>query len=465
MPRITAFVVLGLLCVPPAVSAQAIQRSTRPYRGLFGGGPPPDPNRTRQELTLSGSFLGGYDDMLTPGQPASGPVDPGQAIDSGYTGTADTTLRYFIGRAERSLSATGRAFTTAYSFSDLEPQVGGGLDIGAMTPVGRRNRLSATQTLSYAPNLVLGAFRSLQPAVDGATLPDSGERSGLAQQRSIARSSTVNFERRWTTRQTSSLGYSYSRRIYLDELGNDDSSHGANGQHDWAFSRSASAHASYRVSNSRYFFQGIGVGEDSAPLNNHAVEGGASYHRRLSPTRQIVVSGSAGSTYVESIDETDGSRRDFWMPSASALTRVDLGRSWSLALDYRRSVTVLQGITIESFASDAASFSASGLFAQRLEGALVLGYANGRSAAGESSARFVNYGATAQFRYALARWGAASMVYDYSYYRLRDIANLPAGLLPQYDRNGIRVGLSVWLPLYGSYGARGGRQPAGGNRQ
>lgn len=465
MTRITAFVALGLLCVPPAVSAQAIQRSSRPFRGLFGGGPPPDPNRTRQELTLSGSLLGGYDDMLTPGQSGTGPIDPAQAIDSGYTGTADATLNYFVGRASRSFNATARAFTTAYSFSDVEQQIGGGVDLAAVTPVGRRNRLSVAQSFSYAPNLVLGTFSSLEPAVDGATLPDSGERGGLAEQRSISRSTNVNFQRNWTTRQNSTIGYSYSRRIYLDDYGNDDSSQGANVQHDWAFSRSASLHGSYRVSNSRYFFQAIGADGASAPLSNHGIEGGGSYRRRLSPTRQVLVSGGAGSTYVQSINEADGARRDYWMPSGNGAVRVDLGRSWSVALDYRRAVTVLQGISLESFASDAASFSAGGLLANRVEGALTLGYSNGRSGAAESQARFVNYGASAQFRYALARWGAASVVYDYSYYKLRDIANLPTGLLPEYDRNGVRVGLSIFLPLYGSYGERGGRQPAGGNRQ
>src|SRR5688572_17160424 len=201
MTRITAFVALALLCVPPAVSAQAIQRSTRPFRGLFGGGPPPDPNRTRQELTLSGSLLGGYDDMLTPGQSGPGPLDPAQAIDSGYTGTADATLNYFIGRAERSFNATGRAFTTAYSFSDVEQLVGGGVTLVALTPVAHRTRLSLGQSFSYAPNLVLGTFSSLQPTVDATTLPDSGERSGLAEQRSISRSTDVNFLRNWTTRQ------------------------------------------------------------------------------------------------------------------------------------------------------------------------------------------------------------------------------------------------------------------------
>ena len=44
--------------VPGWAHAQAVQRPLRPYAGWFGGGPPPDPNRTRQELTLQGSVLG-----------------------------------------------------------------------------------------------------------------------------------------------------------------------------------------------------------------------------------------------------------------------------------------------------------------------------------------------------------------------------------------------------------------------
>ena len=31
---------------------------------MFGGSPAPDPNRTRQEFTLTAAMLGGYDDNL-----------------------------------------------------------------------------------------------------------------------------------------------------------------------------------------------------------------------------------------------------------------------------------------------------------------------------------------------------------------------------------------------------------------
>ena len=66
------------------------------------------------------------------------------------------------------------------------------------------------------------------------------------------------------------------------------------------------------------------------------------------------------------------------------------------------------------------------------------------------------YSGAAQLRYALARCCAVTADYDYYYYKLHDVVR-PAGLPEEYDRNAIRVGLSLWLPLYGAVNG-GGRE-------
>jgi hypothetical protein len=453
-----------MLCAATPVTAQAIERPSRPYRGLFGGGQPPDANRTHQELVLSGSLLAGYDDMLTPSGPSTGPMQPGQPAVNGYTGTADADLRYYIGRAERSLSVTGRAYSTAYSVPGARRAVGGGLDASAVSPMGRRHRISASQGFSYAPNLVLGTFGALQPDVGETVLPDSGERSGVAGQRSVSTVSNVSFSRQWTSRQAMTGGYSYTRHIYLDDLGYDDSTHSADAGYSWAFSRSGSLQASYQVSAAQYTDREFGPGGDRPPLTNHGIELGGSYTRLVSRTRQLQLSGGGGSTYVEAL-LSDGGRTNYWTPSGHAALRVDLGRSWALSAHYRRAVTVLQGVTLESFATDSASLGAGGILGHRIESTFSFAYSNGQAGSGDQPGRFVNYGWSTQLRYALARCCAASLNYNYSYYRLRDIAHLPVGLPAQSGGSGVRVGFSVWLPLYGSYGGRDASRPRRGEAQ
>ncbi len=64
MRKMLALTVLVVCGVASDTNAQTVQRPSRPYRGLFGGGPTPDPNRSRQELTLSGNLSVGYDTWL-----------------------------------------------------------------------------------------------------------------------------------------------------------------------------------------------------------------------------------------------------------------------------------------------------------------------------------------------------------------------------------------------------------------
>src|SRR5206468_1813693 len=84
--------------------AQVVQPPQRPNRPQLGGGPPPDPNRSRQELSFQGNIMGGYDDNLT------GPAgdDALTSHPSGYVGFGDATARYFVGKSSNWFEMTGR---------------------------------------------------------------------------------------------------------------------------------------------------------------------------------------------------------------------------------------------------------------------------------------------------------------------------------------------------------------------
>ena len=72
MRRLVLATVVCVCAVAADASAQMVQRPARPYRGLFGGGPTTDPNRTRSELTFTGSVLVGHDTWLSPGRRSGG---------------------------------------------------------------------------------------------------------------------------------------------------------------------------------------------------------------------------------------------------------------------------------------------------------------------------------------------------------------------------------------------------------
>src|SRR5262245_57519809 len=124
---------LGFWSTP--VEAQVIGRPQRAYRGIFGGGQAIDPNRTRQELTLSFNALGGYEYNAQEGEGDGPPTAP---VGAGYTGVFDGSLRYFRGRAARSFRMDLGGSHTTYRDVPLPGSTSGALSLNGQTEWGRR---------------------------------------------------------------------------------------------------------------------------------------------------------------------------------------------------------------------------------------------------------------------------------------------------------------------------------------
>ena len=452
---LTQLVVLGVfavIVVPTAAEAQPVtQRPLRPYRGLFGGSRPPDPNRVHHELTLDSSILGGYDDYLTPGSDG-GSLEPGQAAVSGSTLLADTVLHYWFGKSVRYVSADLRTLLAGYGGIDIDPTLGVDLSVNALTAVPGRNTLAVTQTLSYEPSLVLGAFSPLERDVDPLLLPEAGVGTGFVGQRSLSSNTSGSFEHRWSPRQTTSAGVSYFRRDYLDDFGYDSETRSVDVRHTRNVNRSTSLGGSYRLTDSG-FQDGTGR---TLPMNEQSLAGEFGYTHRVSPSRQAQFTVGVGATFVQTENTFDTTPVSYWTPDLHATMLADIGRSWAIGADYRHTVNVLQGVTLQSFATNATGVRADGVLGRRFEVAMSAAFSSGATNVGDQSGRYQAYSGAAQLRYALARCCAVTADYDYYYYKLHDVVR-PAGLPEEYDRNAIRVGLSLWLPLYGAVNG-GGRE-------
>jgi hypothetical protein len=435
-------------------AAQAVQRPSRPSRGLFGGTAPTNPDRTRQELTFTGNVFGGFEDFVTPGTQVGDVVTP-PSNGSAYSGSFNTSLRYWRGRPVRSFSVNARTTSSIYSLADIAPTFGADLDLSLNSQIGRKNDIAVTQLLSYEPALPLSTFGPLTQTMPPADLPGSTG-GALIDQQSWSSSSAMNAQRRLTTRQTLSGTFTYLSRRFLNDLGYDSDTRTADASYSWNLTRTAAIDTSYRYSRSSV--------EDPngapIPVKDQTIDGGLSYSRRLSPTRQIHFSGGGGATYVQTQEPLSLAPQEYWTPSGHGAVRVDLGRTWAVGIDYRRALSVLPGITLQSFASDGASVRANGQFGRRIEAVLSAGFSNGRAGYGEQPARYESYSGNAQLHFAFSRCCATTLNYDYYYYNLHQVVTVPTGIPNQYDRNSLRVGLSVWVPLLGVFSG-GERSPQG----
>jgi hypothetical protein len=456
--RATLAMIAALVCaVATDASAQTVTRPTRPYRGLFGGGPAPDPNRTRTELTLTGNALVGYDTWLSP-DGAAVPDNPFDARQSGRAVTGEAALAYFRGRANRSLAIDGRARTNSYSGTGVDPTIGGNVVVTADTNLGRVSQLHATQSLAYEPTLVLGGQLPRSGDRSVPVAPELAVSTGYLEQRSWSSNSSVGFSRRWTPRHTLQIDSAYSRSTYLDEFGYNTRSRLAGLSHSWQFSRTSSVRGHYSFSD----LKSDAAGAPTTPMTNQSVDGSFGYTRRLSPTRQLSLNIGVGATHVSTLRALDRSALVYWTPSADGSLSWDVGRSWAIAANYTRAVSVLEGVSLTAFATDSARASVSGLINSRMETSLSATYSNGRSGGLGTTGRFENYNGSLQVRYAISRCCATAVNYDYYFYDFQNVVDLPSGFSPSFDRQAIRVGFTVWLPLYGTYsngersrGARG----------
>ncbi len=88
-----------------------------------------------------------------------------------------------------------------------------------------------------------------------------------------------------------------------------------------------------------------------------------------------------------------------------------------------------------------------GLVSRRVDFSVNASYFTGAVGLSHGAPRFDSFSVSARLRRALSRTLGVYVEYLYYRYEFEETAARPAGMPRLFDRNGARVGLSVWLPL------------------
>jgi hypothetical protein len=138
------------------------------------------------------------------------------------------------------------------------------------------------------------------------------------------------------------------------------------------------------------------------------------------------------------------------LPTGTATALMDVSRNWSLALNVNRDVTVLEGLSPQAFSTDAATLTLTGTVQRRLILSVASEVSRGGAVIGTTGA-FDARSFVAQAQYGMAN--CCSLITSYTFYQheLTDIIALPAGYPPEFNRHSLRLGFSLWLPLYGTF--------------
>lgn len=421
----------------------------RPYRSLFGGAGRRDANAQTLDLTLSA--FGGWD------QPYDRPVVPEQPdtranLDGRYAGTAGT-LSYNRPGRRLDLSGYGSGFVGYFPNREDDPwypSTSAGVAGTWRRPLGDRTDLRLTQVEHWSSDLALGYLGGLSSGGTGFP-PASGDTAfdySLQRSPSLASATEAGVDHRLSNKSTLTGFLSY-RNVYFFEDGDDlprRDDYRAGLSYRRRLSRYMSLRAGYAYRTSR-----LGFEVDEEPRAFHDIDLGVDYARSLPLSRRTLLSFSTGSTITardssEEDDVTALSRTRFFVIGSAALSH-EIGRSWITQLSYSRDVRYEDGFS-DPFLRDSATASIGGMVSRRVD---VVAWARWSSAAiGLEERNFSTVVASAQARTAITQNLA---VYANYYYYLQDFdagVALPPGVVRDLSRQGARIGLTTWLPLWSS---------------
>jgi hypothetical protein len=444
---VLAFVALAL---PAPAAAQGRgdgqqDRPERPFRGLFGAAP--SDGSTGTTLSFTASVTGGYDDNIVSDQPNLAPgVAVGGAVYNGSAGLmySRSTTRSSLGM---NLSANKRYFP-----SNTDLNAGSyGAGIGFERNLSRRTRISLGQNVAYVPFYQFSLFPGLGPPELGSTAPSNLDYAVTPQESWILNSNAElsrDLGRRSSVRMFYGYGYQNMSQSSpppvvtdplvapVEEPVSDLITHTAGFQ----FRRSLTRHAGLRLG---YSYRSGGYQfANASDVSAHNIDVGVDYARTLSIFRRTTFSFGTGSSIVQ-ID-----RDRFFRVIGDANLNHQLTRSWTARLSYNRGVGYVASFS-EPFFTDGLTASVGGFMGRRLSMNLTGAYVNGDlgvSAGGGNGVKTYSANFTAQ--YAFSQILAADFsAYSYKYDFEDPSVALPGGLPGQFERTGVRAGLSLWLPL------------------
>ena len=406
-------------------------------------------NVTGNGLILRAAVLGGYDDNVS--GPTMAPPDPSDDITpiegSGYTTLANLNLSFMGGAGRKFFGAEGTVTGTSLSYMDLGFPINTSGTVRGGVPVGRHGNLSAYQRVSRDELFTAGTFDALRPQVGVGLTPGEGSSFGLQDRLTLSWDSEVQFHQEWGRRTIGDVTYGYYGRDLEGGRQGDGGSHRAQVAVFRQLTRNVSIAPRYTFTESSNHHDDVNPPQ---PVTQHEVQAAVQYERRLSSTRQLYVSVGIGGNHVSTTNEF-GVDTQFWEPSLDAAVQLDLGRTWSLDGAYRRGVSYLGGLTDRTYITQAVQGGLAGRFGTRWVMNLTTAYSTGDEDALGGSGDYDSIISTASLGMYLGRHALISAAYVYYHYNFGAGSTLSPGAPDSYERNGVRVGISTWVPLVGRF--------------
>jgi hypothetical protein len=422
----------GALLATPA-SAQ----TGRPYRGLFGGGT----GNWEQSLVFTMSFMGGYDtEALTAAAPLPGSGSgeaPAPRNQHSSFETASALLGYTLAKSRVAFSASAGVGGTYYQvLAKTITRYDG--DVSGSFQISKRTRLSGSQGIAYQPLRFPGAFPAGGTLGGGGPiiLPENADTVGLRLTNYVTQSSQVDLSQQLARRVSVSLNYGRTQSTF--------------GSNDRVTTQEASGRITAGVTRHLSVYAGDGYFDSESRVGGrigrtrgqHALFGlGYDRATALSLSRHLTLSLGIGASAFSDV------HRLRLAATGDALLNWEIGRSWTAAGGYRRSVGFVD-VFQQPVTSDTVTATLGGLISRRVSAQASAGASQNHVGFTGPSNMYRNYYSAAGVSVAITRSVALGL--GYSYYRTRFDSGLqlPSGLFHQMNRQSVYVFVNLWEPLF-----------------
>jgi hypothetical protein len=435
----SSIVLLGLLAGAPA-SAQVVPGPQGASGGLFGGRRPIDPNRASQRLWANIDFSSGYDSNA---EGAAG-VAPGELVPR-FASTADAVVRYWRGKAERFVEGSWRSFLN-YESTARDQLVGGEAIVTGSTSLFSGVQLTGGALLTLDPTLLAAQFAPGFGEQEPSLSPSRTNPQGLVQQRWLSRSGYMTLTQTWSPRQSTNFeGRALHRRPFEGD-GLVNRSREFSVRHAWNFHPNVGVRVNYRADHNLQTSQTVNL----PPLRTSTLDAGIHFERRVSPVRTFSVDVNGGATVAARATSDGASTNEHVLPVASATIRMGLTRVWSMMLEGNREISVLEGVTSESFETNSGTLRLDAMMSRHVIFGVSGVYSAGKGME-TGSGGFETASFRSQMQYGFGACCGVFTSYSFYMHHLRDISRLPPGFPERYNGHSVRLGFTWWLPLYGTF--------------
>jgi hypothetical protein len=420
----------SLFCLAATLaSAQGLGVSPqRPTGGLFGSG-----RSGNQTFDISALLVGAFEDNVVPGTDSGAEILDGISQPGGSYNGLSTSAAYARRFRRVSIGASGGSALRRYPVASES----GGMQHGVAAGIGLQlgtAQLGLSQRLRYSPYYSITTTPQLF-APELAAVPAISDTAVLSRDsRSYGSSATLT--QAIGRRLTLEFAASMDRTEFLqDSTGLRTQS--AQGRGTYGLSRDIGLVLGYRYQQAKYQ-----LSTASARVTTlNGIDIGIDYHRALSLSRKTTIAFTTGTVAVRDLSGDTQYR----LVGTARLNRA-IARSWHATAAYNRGVEFIEGFH-EPFFADTAAVDFGGSFNRRVELSLNGVYSFGEIGLSQGGGGTVSYNGSARVRAALSRVMAVFSEYHIYRYRFDQGGVLPTGLLPRLDRQGVRVGLELWLPL------------------